>query len=136
MFVHLFCPSLPFTYALLFGSIICEGLTHHISNQVNNGQLKNHIQYHLEKFPSVHLLLNLLICFQAKITPTYVIICLKFANPFYLRTSNSHHDCTVNFCICFTEANTNFSSASPVLSLIPEVGPSPNIKLLLFQLSV
>ena len=42
----------------------------------------------------------------------------------------------VKVCICFTKANTNFSSASPILSLIPLVGRSPNTKWFLFRLSV
>ena len=34
--------------------------------------------------------------FPKKIIPTYVIICYKFANLFYLHTSNSHHHYNVN----------------------------------------
>ena len=39
-------------------------------------------------------------------------------------------------CLCFSKININFFSNVPKLPLIPQVGPSPNIKKSFLRLSV
>ena len=62
--------------------------------------------------------------------PRYVIMCLKFINICLkysqITISTFAMQTQTNFCLCFTKVI--FFSVTPILSLIPLVGLSPNTK--------